>query len=125
MGCYRAETDEDLRFDQGELVFEPHTAGPYLCAIRLLVDALLPLGHPTEVLDGIGEVHLGRVQSRLFHRLLEYPPRRADERAALDVLTVARLLANHHDRRARGPFTEHRLGRVAVEVAGGARAGRR
>ena len=50
-------------------------------------------------------------------RLIENLPRRSDERAALEVLAVSRLLADQHHRRVRGPFAEHGLGRVAPQRA--------
>ena len=49
-------------------------------------------------------------------------PGRTDERPAGQVLLVAGLLADEHDRRVERAFAEHRLRRVLVEVAAGAAA---
>src|SRR5205085_2463985 len=53
-------------------------------------------------------------------RLVEQPPRRADERTSLDVLAVAGLLADQHDARLRGASAEHALGRVLPKPAAAA-----
>ena len=45
---------------------------------------------------------------------------RADERAAGEILLVARLLADEHDARVERAFAEHGLGGVLVEMAAGA-----
>src|SRR5205085_8990908 len=82
-----------------------------------LVDAALPARRPLEVLDRVRDVHGVTVDAGLLERVVEHPSGRPDERLALEVLPVARLLADHHDLRAGTAFTEHRLGRVPVQVA--------
>ena len=49
-------------------------------------------------------------------------PAGPDERPSGEILLVARLLADEHDRRVERAFAEHRLGRILVEVAARAAA---
>ena len=49
--------------------------------------------------------------------LVEDAPGRPDERVPLEVLLVARLLADKHQRRRDGPVAEDRLGRPLPELA--------
>src|SRR5690348_2483553 len=95
----RAEADEHRRLHDRELRLEPGAAGHLLGPARLRVDAPLPARLPLEVLDRVRDVDLPAVDPREIERLVEQAPRRPDERAALLVLLVARLLADEHHRR--------------------------
>src|SRR3546814_16243823 len=70
-----------------------------------------------EMLDRVGDVDLAAFDSGLVERAIEHPPRRADEGATGQILLIARLLADQHDRGADGAFAEHRLRRVLLERA--------
>src|SRR3546814_4963003 len=70
-----------------------------------------------EMLDRVGDVDLAAFDSGLVERAIEHPPRRADEGATGQILLIARLLADQHDRGAAGAFAEHRLRRVLIERA--------
>ena len=59
LGRGRAEADDQLRIDHGQLRFQPGPAGLDVSHLRRGVDpALAPLGE-AEVLDGVGHVHVG------------------------------------------------------------------
>jgi hypothetical protein len=105
------------RPDHPELGLQPEPAGPDLAPVRALVDpALAPLG-PLEVLDRVGHVHVGTVDAGLVQRPVQDPARGPDERVALLVLLVARLLTDQRDGNARAAFAEHRLRRPPVQIA--------
>src|SRR3546814_2321622 len=70
-----------------------------------------------EMLDRVGDVDLAAFDSGLVEHAIEHPPRRADEGATGQILLIARLLADQHDRGADGAFAEHRLRRVLIERA--------
>src|SRR3954454_11749878 len=69
LGCCRAEEDEELRLDDGQLGFEPGSARGDLARARLRVDAPCPAGLPLEVLDGVRDVGLGPRDAGLRKRL--------------------------------------------------------
>jgi hypothetical protein len=70
------------------------------------------------VLDHVGHIGQLAVDAGLGEGLVEHAPGRADERASLPVLAVARLLADQHHLGGGGALAEHGLGGVAVQVAG-------
>jgi hypothetical protein len=97
-------------------------------AARRLVQAALAACPPLEVLDGVGYIDLAAVDLGPLQCLREYPPGRSDEGLALDVLAVARLLADQHQLRLFVAGAEDRLRcvlpeRAAVAVVGGAAKG--
>ena len=73
-----------------------------------------------EMLDRIGDEHLAAVDAGIDDRAVEHAACRTDERMALSVLLVARLLADQHDLGVPRPFSRHNLRRVAIERAAGA-----
>src|SRR3546814_12890584 len=82
------------------------------------MQALLAARDPTEVLHRVGHEDPLAVDAGVGQRAPQQLAGRADEGMALDVLAVARLLANQHDVRLGGAFAAHRLGRVRIEIAG-------
>src|SRR4051812_32985784 len=113
----RAETREHLWLHHFEFRLEPRVARGDLLGARAFVDAAFPAWRPLEVLDRVRDVHGVAVDAGLLQGLVEQTTGGTDERAALEVLPVARLLADHHDLRARTPLAEHGLGRVAEQIA--------
>src|SRR6059058_3746512 len=93
----RAEADQNARLDHVELGLQPGPAGRDLRPVRLLVDASLAARLPLEVLDDVGDVDLAPVDASVLERLVEELSGRPDERLALQVLLVARLLADEDD----------------------------
>jgi hypothetical protein len=74
--------------------------------------------------DRVRQINLGTVDARLRQTPVQHAPRRADERVALEVLLIARLLADQHEPGPLRALAEHRPGRVPVQIAALA-AGRR
>ena len=118
--------DDHLRPDQPQLLLQPRPAGLDLALVGLVVDAplapALVLG-PLEVLDRIGDVQPGTVETGLRQRRVQQPPGRPHEGPAGQVLLVAGLLAHQPDPGMRGALTEDGLRGVPVEIAVGARRG--
>ncbi len=83
-----------------------------------------PLGLEAEVLHRVGDIDVAAIQPDLVDRPLQQPAGRADERDALAVLLVTRLLADQRDPRGQRTRREHDLGRVLVQLAGGTGSGR-
>src|SRR5262249_46832800 len=75
-----------------------------------------------EVLDGVGDVDVVPVDAGGVEGPVEHAPGRADERPPGQVLTVARLFPDEHQRGRYPALAEHGLGRVAIQVAGRASA---
>ena len=63
------------------------------------------------MLDGIGEVEGRTVEAGFRQGAVEELARGADEGPALEILPVARLLADQHHRRSPRAFAKHGLGR--------------
>ena len=104
-----AEGEEGEWPDNVELGLEPGLAGLDLARTRGLVQAALAAGPPLEVLDRVGQVDLAAVDLGTLQRLREDPSRRADEGLALDVLAIARLLADQHQPCLARALAEDRL----------------
>jgi len=79
---------------------------------------------PLEVLDGVGHVDLCAVDPGLLERLVEHRARRPDERPSDEVLAIAGLLTDEHDRGPAATLPEHALGRARPEVTGATRVDR-
>src|SRR5919198_1041511 len=89
LGCGRPQADDYAWPDHRQLGVEPRPAG-------------LDLGR-------IGHVDQGPVDAGLLEGAIQKAPGWADERFALDVLAIAGLLSNEHDRRAFAPLTKYGL----------------
>ena len=83
----------------------------------------LPRRLELEVLDHVGEVGALGLEARFGHRSDQQVSGRADEWFTHEILTVARLLADHHQLRTRRPLTKDRLRCVPVQRACGAAGG--
>ena len=102
------------------LLLDPPAAGLDLAGVGLGVDAALAALLELEMLDRVGDVGRAAVDPGLAERAVEQLAGRADERAAGEILLVARLLADEQDPGVERAFAEHGLGRAFVEVAAGA-----
>src|SRR5207248_11187039 len=118
LGSRRAGEHEDRRLDGRNLSSEPGPAGADLRRIGLLVESTFALGFPLEVLDRIGDIHTRSVDSGSGEGLVEQAACRANERFALDVFPVTRLLADKQHFGVRGSLTKDRLRACLVEVTG-------
>jgi len=105
------EADDDLGFDERDLVFEPREAGTHLADVRCLVQTSRRprVARPLEVLHGICDVNVIAVDARRVERAIEQLPGRSDERVPSLVFGVAGLFADHHDSCARRTFAEDGL----------------
>jgi hypothetical protein len=70
------------------------------------------------VLDSVGEIDLASRDPCSLQRLVENSPGRPDEGHALDVLAIARLLADQHESGALVAFAKHGLRGVFPQVTG-------
>ena len=107
-----AEADDDLWFDERDLVLEPRHARADLSGVRCLVDSPFRarVTSPLEVFDRVGDVDVLARDSRGIEGSIEQLPGRADERVTGLVLHVARLLAYDHDACSARALAEHGLG---------------
>ena len=111
----RAQRDDHSGLDDRALKVLPPAAAIDLVGIRPLVQAALTTQLVLEVLHRIGDECLLSRNAGVIERLVEHSPGRTDERQAGQILFVAGLLADQHDRRPPRALPGHRLGGVAVE----------
>ncbi|MGI9030383.1 MAG: hypothetical protein ACR2HP_10430, partial [Ilumatobacteraceae bacterium] len=90
---------------------------------RPLVDAPFAAQLELEVLDGVGRVHVLALDAGVTQATPQHPAGRSDERVALVVLLITRLLADQHQSGLAGAFAEHGAGGVLVQRAPGAIGG--
>ncbi len=119
----RAQRHHQGRADRSELTLVPLPAGLDLRRRRLLVQPDLAAGDELEVLHRIGDVDLAAVDAGLLQRPVEHLAGRADEGMAGEVLLVAGLLADQHQRRMVRAFAEHGLRGILPQRAGAAGSG--
>jgi hypothetical protein len=77
------------------------------------MDALFVERFPFVMLDGISQIQRLPLQTGARKHGVQQLTGRAGEGLAVLVLVLARLFADHHDRRMGGPGTRNRLFRVA------------
>ncbi len=94
----RAEAHERVRPDERDFGFQPGTARADFAGVRLRVDATLTARLPFEVFDDVGDVDGFAIDAGLFQRSIEQLARGSDEGMAGQILRVARLLADQHQR---------------------------
>jgi hypothetical protein len=120
LGGGRAEAHENLRRDHGELGVQPRPAGVDVDSVRALVDAPPAAKLVVEMLDHVGDEHLGTLDPSPLETLVQHAPGRPDEGVALDVLAVAGLLADQHQAGVTGALAEDRLRGPLPQLAGAA-----
>ena len=118
-----AQTDEHLRPHDRQLRIEPWPARRDVRHRRFAMDTSLPARFPTKVLNRVGDVHLVAIEPGVGEAPVEQFPGWTDERMALQVLTVTRLLTDDHHPSRGGAFTKDGLRAEVVEVAPGADLG--
>src|ERR1051325_2176832 len=117
----RPHAHERLRLHDRELVVYARAVRVDLALVRTLVDPPLAARLPFEVLDDVGDVDGFAIDARFFERAIEQFAGRTDERMALQVFVVARLLADEHQFRALRSFSKYGLPRVLPQIAVAAR----
>ena len=115
--CRSTETDDQLRLNYRDLGLQPGTACSDLNSVWFAVDASLASFDELEVFNGVGHVDPAAIDAGLLERLIQQAAGRTNERFALHVFLIARLLANHHYGRMRRALAEHSLGGVTEQVA--------
>jgi len=122
-GRRRPQAHDQSRPNGFDLRLEPRPARGDLGGIGLLVDTPFPARLPLEVLDRVGDVNVLSIDSGFGQTLVEEPTSRADERMPLEILAIARLLADQQEPGARPALPENGLGRALPERAGAAAGG--
>src|SRR5579862_4179424 len=105
----RAHEDQEARPHGLDLGVQPRPAGADLLAVRLLMEPPLAAPDPPEMLDGVSDVDAGARDAGRLEALVEDAARRSDERLALHVLAIPRLLADEHHRGLPRAVAEHGL----------------
>jgi hypothetical protein len=82
------------------------------------MEAALAAPLPPKVLHHVGEIDLGTRDPSRLERVVENPPRRSDERMALDVLAVPGLLADEHEPRILLALATDGLRGLLPQIAG-------
>ncbi len=75
---------------------------------------------PFEMLHRVGDINIVTIDPGFAESAVEKLSRRADEQLPSEILLIARLLAQKHDRRALRTFTKHGLRSELVQMTGGA-----
>jgi hypothetical protein len=114
-GC--AETNQQLRFHQTQLRFEPRPASSDFARVWFLVDATLTLRFPFKVLYRIRHVNMATIDSRFFECAIHDLSRRSDERFAGEILVISRLFSNQHHWRGFRSFAKDSLRGALVKMA--------
>src|ERR1700687_4167229 len=115
-----AQADEHAGLDHGELRLQPGPAGRDLEGVRFLMNPFLSARLPLEVLHDVRDVGVAPIDAGFRQRLVQQPPRAADEGAPLDILAISRLLPDEEEARLARALPEHRLRAAIPEVAGAA-----
>jgi len=109
-GRDRAQRDDRRRPDRGNFALQPVQAGHRFALPRGLVHAPLAAHLELEVLHRVGDVEPVAAPAEFLQGAVEHPARRPDEGPPLEILAIARLLADQHQLRPRRAFPPHRLG---------------
>lgn len=109
-----AQTNQNRGFYHSYFGFEPWFAGFQFSAAGLLVNAAFAALLEFEVLYGIGQVDCFPIDARLDKGAVEHASRGSDERPALAVFFITRLLPDHYDGSRSLALAEYRLRRVFV-----------
>src|SRR5688572_15779162 len=97
--------------------FEPRATRLHLRRARLLVNTPLAARLPLEMLHRVGDIHVVARDAGVSERFVKQRTGRPDERLALPILLIARLLAHEHHAGTLRPGAEHDLRRRLVEIA--------
>ena len=117
LGGGGAQAHDQLGLDALDLRFQPGEASGDLARTGLGMQPPFAARCPFEMLDDIGDIGCFSIDSNVGQGFIEQPPGRADERAALEIFLIAGCLAHKHQPSIDRPFTEHRLGGLAKQLA--------
>jgi L-alanine-DL-glutamate epimerase-like enolase superfamily enzyme len=116
----RAEQNQRPRAHHLELGPQPRQTGRYLPAVWTLVNPALTPRLVAEMLDHVGDVDIVMRDARSLQAAVEDAAGGADERMALNVLLVPRLLTDQHQARVLRTLAHHGLRGTFPEVTGAA-----
>jgi hypothetical protein len=103
------EQDQQARSHDLDLRDEPGSACAHVHLARLAVEPALAAPLKSEVFDHVREIDLRSRDARRLQGFVEDAAGRTNERVAFDVLSIAGLLADHHQPRPLASLAEHRL----------------
>jgi hypothetical protein len=107
----------DVRPDHFQFRFEPRPACHNLNAAGLLVNPPFAALLESKMLHSIGDVGLSAIDACVFQRAIQDFSGRADERPALPVFVISRLLTDQKQPGAALSFAEYRLRGCFIQVA--------
>jgi hypothetical protein len=110
-----AERHGQSWLDEVQFLIQPPFAGFDLARVRLLVQPLLAARLELEVLHGVGDADARTIDAGVREGTIENLAGRTDEGAALQILLIARLLADQYHRCMGWPLAEHGLGGEPVQ----------
>jgi len=111
-GC--TQTDNQLRTNGGNLCFKPGAAGRYFQRVRLLVQSNFAARFPLEMLNSIGDIHLGSIDARGFEALIKQLTSGPDKWLPLPVFAISRLFTHHKNGGMSATFPEDNLRRFPI-----------
>jgi len=116
-GC--PETYQNIGLDRGQFRVEPGPTGLDLGLSRFFVNAAFATlgGSPFEMLHGVGHIDFRAIDAGLDKCFIEDTTGGSNERQALAIFHVPRLLADKHDLGFRRAHTENGLRGIAPEIA--------
>jgi formamidopyrimidine-DNA glycosylase len=112
-----SETDQHPRLNSINFREKPRLAGTDLGGSRRLMNATFPSRNPLKMFDHFGDIHLVAIYASFLQSAVKKKPRRAHERVARNVFSVARLFAYKHHLRTRRTLAENGLSRVSPQIA--------
>ena len=112
------QTDYYPGTNHSDFSIEPWTAGSYLLSIRLFVNPPFAALGRIEMLDHISDIDLVARYAGSHKGFIEQFSGRPDERMAIEVFLIARLLSYEHDFGLHVPFAEYGLRSATPNVAG-------
>jgi hypothetical protein len=120
LGGQSTETENQPWLDSLGFGNQPGAAGRCLRAIWPLVKAALTPRRrfPTEVLDGVGDVDAGPIDSRLDKGVVKHPACRPHEDCPLKILPITWLLPDEHQTGRRWSGSGNGLGGAFPEITG-------
>jgi len=119
-----AHTHDKLWPNNFELCLQPGPAGYHLAYERFLVHTSLATLYPLEVLDCIGYVNLLTGDPCFGQGLVKQASRRSDERMALPIFLISRLLSYKDDTGILRSLAENGLSCIFIYLASFARTSR-
>jgi hypothetical protein len=113
-GC--AQTDNELRTNGGNLCFQPRTAGRYFKRVWFLMQPNLAARFPFEMLNSIGDVHVGPIDACGLEAFIKQLTGWSDERLPLLVFAIAGLFSHQENSGMGSALPKDDLRRFPIEV---------